>query len=324
MNANFLPPKLQKLFEKTKPVCFGRFVIDVPVETTVVPGPQAFGSNIETLEDGAKSIRATVETKKRELSEKKFRDKVTPYLREATNGPTADSWTLLWWDGDAGKKVGMDEFSVFIRSAKHAYTFNSNTAPSEGRTFDTESDEIKFIATHLRARAPDEVPAEPGVCLNLGFIADDSGKYQEIFGIGFRFPSLPDVSLSISSNKDGQTPQPLSVRRKDAERSVIGSILEGKFRQVKVLRDGPRKLYQWDGEEALFRRPREEGGTWQEFRYDYPGIRYDKNNPRWDAAMFTGVEHNTAGGKVSSLTDEEAIALWDAVMSTIRLRVPGR
>ena len=40
--------------------------------------------------------------------------------------------------------------------------------------------------------------------------------------------------------------------------------------------------------------------------------------------MFTGVEHNTAGGKVSSLTDEEAIALWDAVMSTIRLRVPGR
>lgn len=53
-------------------------------------------------------------------------------------------------------------------------------------------------------------------------------------------------------------------------------------------------------------------------------IRYDKNNPRWNAAMFTGVNHNTAGSKASSLTDEEAVALWDAVMATMRLRVPGR
>jgi hypothetical protein len=212
----------------------------------------------------------------------------------------------------------------YLDTKKHAFITKSATAPSDGRTEVTEKADLAYIASHLRARAPDEIPSEPGVCLNLGFIADDSGKYQEIFGIGFRFPSLPDVSLSISSNKDGQTPQPLSVRRKEAERSVLGSILEGKFRQVKVLRDGPRKLYQWDGEEALFRRPREEGGTWQEFRYDYPGIRYDKSNPRWDAAMFTGVDHNTAGGKASSLTDDEAIALWDAVMTTIRLRVPGR
>lgn len=32
--------------------------------------------------------------------------------------------------------------------------------------------------------------------------------------------------------------------------------------------------------------------------------------------MFAGVEHNMAGGRASSLTDEEAIALWDAVMAT--------
>lgn len=324
MNTNTLPPKLQKIFEKTKPVCFGRFIIEVPTETTVVLGTQAFGPNIETLEDGAKSILATVENKKQELSEKKFRDRVTPYLRDSTNGPTADSWTLLWWDGDAGKKVGMDEFSVFIRSGKHAYTFYSSTAPSEGRTFDIESAEIKYIAAHLRARAPDEIPTEPGVCLNLGFIADDSGKYQEIFGIGFRFPSLPDVSLSISSNKDGQTPQPLSKRRKEAEKLALESPFAAAFSKVKVLRDGPRKLYQWDGEEALFRRPREEGGVWHELRFAYPGIRYDRNNPSFSSTLFTGVDHNTAGGKESSLNDDEAIALWDAVMSTIRLRVPVR
>jgi hypothetical protein len=50
-------------------------------------------------------------------------------------------------------------------------------------------------------------------------------------------------------------------------------------------------------------------------------IRYNKDNPSWDAAMFTGVDQNTAGGKASSLTDDEAIAVWDALLSTLRLRV---
>lgn len=323
MNANSLPPKLQKLFEKTKLVCFGRFVIDVPMETTVVPGPQTFGASIETIENAASRLHEIAQKKKEEINvAAKTIERAE--VRSMERGVTPRSWILTFWDSDSAKEVGLLSVYGYLASGKHTFIYPSKTSDSEGRTEMVLRDRLTYIATHLRARAPDEVPAEPGVCLNLGFIADDSGKYQEIFGIGFRFPSLPDVSLSISSNKDGQTPQPLSVRRKDAERSVIGSILEGKFRQVKVLRDGPRKLYQWDGEEALFRRPREEGGTWQEFRYDYPGIRYDKNNPRLDAAMFTGVDHNTAGGKASSLTDEEAVAFWDAVMATIRLRVPGR
>jgi hypothetical protein len=320
MNANSLPPKLQKLFEKTKPVCFGRFVIDVPMETTVVPGPQDFGGRIETIENGAAKVANLVQEKKKELESVKHLRESGTLLRELLNGPTPGSWTVLFRNDESATRVMM--VSGYLQAKPHA--FLSIGATGDERTVETEKADLTYIATHLRARAPNEVPNEPGVCLNLGFIADDSGKYQEIFGVGFRFPSLPDVSLSISSNKDGQTPQPLSVRRKEAERSVIGSILEGKFRQVKVLRDGPRKLYQWDGEEALFRRPREEGGTWQEFRYDYPGVRYDKNNPRWDAAMFTGVDHNTAGGKASSLTDEEAVALWDAVMASIRIRVPGQ
>ncbi len=320
MNANSLPPKLQKLFEKTKPVCFGRFVIDVPLETTIVPGPQAFGANIETIENGAARVHELAKQKKDQIAVSEKTDDRAEIISFERSG-TSKLWTLSFWEDHISKKVGILSIYGYLAAGKHTFIYPSETAASEGRTEMVLRDRLTYIATHLRARAPDEVPTEPGVCLDLGFIADDLGKYQEIFGVGFRFPSLPDVSLSISSNKDGQTPPPLSARRKEAERSVLGSILEGKFRQVKVLRDGPRKLYQWEGEEALFRRPREEGGTWQEFRYDYPGVRYDKNNPRWDAAMFTGVDHNTAGGKASSLSDDEAIALWDALMSTIRLRV---
>lgn len=320
MTATTAPPRIQKLFEKTKPVCFGRFIIDVPAETTVIPGSQAFGPDIETIENGADSVQKMAYAKKKELEVIRHETEPGSLLRQFDAGPTSGSWTLFYREDESATRVM--RIMAYMRATPHAFLYKGATG--DERTEETETAKLQYIATHLRARTPDEIPAEPGVCLNLGFIADDLGKYQEIFGIGFRFPSLPDVSLSISSNKDGQTPEPLSKRRQQAAKLALGSPFAAAFSKIKVLREGPHKLYQWEGEEALFRRPREEGGVWQEFRYGYPGIRYDRNNPRFDATLFTGVDRNTAGALESSLSDDEAIALWDVVMSTLRLRVPVR
>jgi len=323
MSKSMNSAKIDKLFEKTKPVCFGRFVIDVPVETKVLHGTQDFSSPIETVENGA--------TRTHELANKKHKEVIAASkaferaeVHQFEKGTTPGSWMLLYWDSSSAKKVGVLSVQGYLAAGGHAFIVRSSTAPSEGRTEATEKAELAHIANHLRARNPEEIPTEPGVCLDLGFIADDTGKYQEIFGIGFRFPSLPDVSLSISSNKDGQTPEPLSKRRKQAEKLALDSPFAAAFSKVKVMRDGERRIAQWAGEEALFRRPREEGGVWHELRFNYPGIRYDHRNPRLDATLFTGVERNTAGGLESSLSDEEAIALWDRMLSTLRLRVPAR
>ena len=48
---NMSTPRIDQLFATTKPVCFGRFVMDVPTSATVVTGPQAFGPDIESLPD---------------------------------------------------------------------------------------------------------------------------------------------------------------------------------------------------------------------------------------------------------------------------------
>jgi len=94
------------------------------------------------------------------------------------------------------------------------------------------------------------------------------------------------------------------------------------FSKVKTLREGHHKVSKWTGDEALFRRPLEdEKGVWHEFQFEYPGVRYDHHNPGWDAALFTGVKNDQAGSQASSLSDEEAIALWDRMLSTMRLRV---
>ncbi len=314
-------PRIQKLFEKTQPVCFGRYVIDVPTETTVIVGPQEFGPRIETIPDGADKIAVLAEAKRNEVLQKsKTIDRAE--IKDFAQGPTAGSWTLSFWETDTAQKAGVLDVIGYMPMGPHAVIYASTTAKSEGRTEDFLVSRLTSIAGNLRARTPNEIPTEPGVCLDLGFIADDSGKFQEIFGIGFRFPSLPGVSFSVSSNKDGEPSPPMSQRRREAEREVRGTPYEAEFRKVKVLRDGKYTVAKRRGEEALFKRPLEEGGYSHEFQFEVPGIRYDRNNPNLDAALYTGVEGNRPNAKGTDLTDEEAIALWDMLLSKLRLRVP--
>ena len=312
-----LPLQMQKLFEVTKPVCFGRLVISVPSETEVVFGPQAFGPRIETVENGAKRAQFLAEEKRKLVLENINHGATINKLR---TGPTPGSVVLAFWEDASAKTVGLEELWGYLPAGRDLLIYRNATAPSEGRTRDVVLEQLNYVARNLRSRLPSEIPPEPGVCLDLGFIADDSGKFQEIFGIGFRFPSLPDVSFSVLTNKDGQTPPPLSQQRREAEQAVRGTPLEADYRKVKVLREGKRKVGPWAGEEVLFRRPPEQGG-YHEFQFDYPGIRYDRNNPSIDVSMTSGVKDNRVGAAPVGLTDDEAIALWDRLLGSLRLRV---
>lgn len=315
--------RIDQFFLKTKPVCFGRFVMDVPITAEVVPGPQAFGPNIESLPNGVQSLARRAKAKREEIQAKTNTIERSEVIA-LNEGPTPSSWTLQYWKSDTAKEVGLETIEGFLAGAPHGFIYR--TATTENQTKSEALKKIFYVATHLRSRDPQQVPAEPGVCLDMGFIADDSGQFQEIFGIGLRFPGLSDVSFSLSSNKDAQQGDSFEDRRAEAKRAAfMVAPLATLFNKVKTLREGKLKVQQGQGSEALFRRPMEEGeGAWHEFQFEYVGKRFDHHNPSWDAALFTGVAHNQAGSKPSSLTDEEAIALWDRLMSSVRLRVPGK
>ncbi|MEN3109822.1 T6SS immunity protein Tli4 family protein [Uliginosibacterium paludis] len=315
--------KIDDLFAKTKPVCFGRFVMDVPANADLIFWGQAFGPNIETIPNGSKAIKGLSEEEKTELEAVKHQEEPGSLLRSATDGPTPGSKVLQFRENDTATRV-MRIWGYF-NVPPHGFVYKGATAPSEGRTVETEMQTLTYVATNLRARKLDEVPTEPGVCLDLGFIKDDIGKFQEIFNIGLCFPSLPDVSFSISTNKDARRDTSFEARRNEAKKAALLSApLATLFGKVKSLREGKHDVYKWKGDEALFRRPLDDDqkGAWHEFQFEYAGVRYDHHNPGWEAALFTGVKGNTAGAQASSLTDDEAIALWDRLLSTLRLRVP--
>ena len=317
-------PRIEKLFEKTKPVCFGRFVVDVPISTQVQQGWQTFNGSIESLPNNRKELRASVAKRISQLKAVKHEEVPGTLLRDSYDGPTTGSKTILSWSSPSATYVTV--IQGFLDAPPHGFLYKSGAGVSEGPSLDNEKANLTYVATHLRARDPSEVPTEPGVCLDVGFIADDTGKFQEIFGIGFRFPELPDASFSISSNKNAQQGDPFEDRVAQAARAARSvPEMAAALARVKTLRQGHHKVQQGEGSEALFRRPASEGpGYWHEFQFEYRGTRFDHHNPPWDATLFTGVERSDAGAVPTALTDDEAIALWDKLMASVRLRVPAK
>lgn len=313
-------PRIDKLFEKTRAVCFGRFAMDIPATAKVLAGPQTFSGVMESFPNDVKSLAVLASKKASDLNAVKHLTQSGTLLREVMDGPTSGGRTLVFVDDPSATRVL--QVWGYLKAQPHGYLYKGGVGTLH-RTLADEKERLSYIATHLRARDPAEVPQEPGVCLDVGFIADDTGKFQEIFGIGLRFPELPDASFSISTNKDAQQGDSFEARRSEARRAALMvPELATAFAKIKTLREGKRKVQQGEGSEALFRRPLgDTPGHWHEFQFEYAGKRFDHRNPSWDAALFTGVERDQAGSVASGLSDEEAVALWDRLMTSVRLRV---
>jgi hypothetical protein len=310
-------PRLQKLFETAKPVCFGRYLIDVPQETIVSAPKQDFGAGLKVIPNGAGSLEALARAKQAEVLSKS-NPRRPAQIKALVQDPVTRGWTLSFWQSSAAQKVGLLDVMAYLPLGPHAVTYASAAAPSEGRTEALVLDQIATLARQMRPRAPDDIPAEPGVCLDVGFIADDSGKFQEDFTASFRFPSLPGLVFSVLSNKNGQSEKGswLAQRRQTAIQ-VRGTSYEAAWDKMQVLREGRASAAGRQGEEVLLKTPLDEGGADLKFEFRAPGVRYDKDRPKLTIRMHNGEGKHAVDG----MSDREVLLLWDVLMAGLRLRV---
>jgi hypothetical protein len=137
--------------------------------------------------------------------------------------------------------------------------------------------------------------------------------------LGVRLKEFPDVHFSIEVNKNGNfliESSRLEPRLKAAEKDA-GS----KYSRIVFLRRGERHLGQWHGEEALARMPaQEKSSDAHEFLFLSLGAVNDPFLPKLDVQLNTGVKDNKTANAHPSLSDEEAVALWDKLITSIRVR----
>uniref|UniRef100_UPI0032DB3320 T6SS immunity protein Tli4 family protein n=1 Tax=Agrobacterium pusense TaxID=648995 RepID=UPI0032DB3320 len=296
-----------------------------PVGAQLVWGIASFPSDVEVFPGGLDVSKQRIKDHIAELNE----DDKTVEITYNQAGPVENSWQIRYYPNEFAKSDGLYFFNTYIN--KGELTFLLSGAIENGETEDAAASREAMRAKSLRLRTPDEIPAEPGYCIEHGFMAGSSYEDQEMVNAGIMIPSLPDISFSVSSNKNAYgdySPEEFEKIQRP-KLSLLARIKEAQddqgihYPSRTVLREGKRDVQHWRGEESLIKR---KDGT-HDFEWALVGTPRDVANPsEFSAQMFTKVEHNTVGAaKSASLSDDEAVALWDKLLSGLkfRVKVPG-
>jgi hypothetical protein len=320
-----LSQKLRALFSKKKLLCFGRYALEVPVEAHLILGDASFPSTISVVDGGAETHKELV----RQTIAKIMKNDETAEITQNSEGPVNNSWQIRYYEGEIEREYGLHFFKTFLSIDDLTYIFGSSVEKGEAEAAAAARERIRVAS--LRRRDPEEVPNEEGYCIDRGFLVSDSYRDQEMVSAGFYFPSFPDVSFSVQSNKNAYSDYPTDEfqKMKIEELPLLARIKQAQDAQGSsypvrtVLREGQRAVQHWHGEESLFKH---EDGT-HDFEWAFVGTPKEVANPsEYNVHMYTKVAHNVVGAADKTLlSDKEAIALWDKLLSGLKFRakVPG-
>jgi len=305
-------PRMEKLFEHTKLLCFGRYVLTVPVDSRL-----AFGRDFPTLPNQAKNIEKVMQAERAKILTANDTAEVTYFGK----GPAPNTWLIRSYMDDTARNLELEGFRFYYAVEPHIFMDGDATAKSQKVTAASLLKDAVETAKNLRLREPDEVPKDPGLCHEYGFTHDASYS-SALSQVGLHMAALPDVVFSVESNQaastQGSNGYGLLKLIADRKREAGSS-----YPKLTTLREGKKKVHDWAGEESLVRYA---DGT-QEFEWMFIGESGNVARPALlNVTMHTKVASDRVGAAaVSSLNDEDAIALWDKLLEGLKFRVavPG-
>ena len=303
----------------TKTYCFGRFLIDVP--KTAVLKYQA-----DIFMDGV------IKSELSEMDAKEFSKKMTT-LEEGLRAKTRQDGFQLQTRTSKVANTKVFQTKDKLRPTnedKHgfeAYHWNDGVIFSIKRT-DSDQSIINAalqrletdLLPNLQARKPSEIPNEPGFCIDNGFIVDSGQTPQREYSyLSFNFKEWPDLRVKVeASSLEPSLPERLD---KTGSNPVIAT--QG-TKEIKNFRKGKHDVGPLQGEETLEALPSDQGFFIHRFVWETQG----KLNSATEPAFYFQLQTGGAGVQDGrpSLTDKQAIELYDAIVNSIRLRptTPGK
>lgn len=315
--------RMTELFETTKTICIGRFVLDVPAESEVIFGPARLPYLIELRSNAVSDFDEVIAGRLKEITLNDLPRARGPLIKpdsmfgKVINGAVNNQRIVF----GASKGIGSFYSIESIQMVGHSLYVQSTMA--YGDDYRESIAQLNAVAPLLQPRRDDEVPTVPGVCLEGAFINEPGTPIYEAVSLGVRLRKYPDVHLSLEMTKkflkvEGDS---LEARANEAEKDARRSGAGSWYDRVKVFRRGERKIGQWSGSEYLARKPAiGQVHDSHEFAYFSHGESGNPMVPALDIELDTGVKNNKVGGMQTSITDDEAIYLWDKITSSLRPR----
>ncbi len=321
-NVREKPSRVHQIYSSTRPVCIGRYVIDVPTTAKVIYGPANAPYATQRLPGAAARFDDVVQEIAREATSRK-----SPFPIGPASAPGSKAGTVVKGFSDRQKIVYGVDFSTGAFYQFHSVVVVGNDLYVQRYAFFGDISELSKIEEELKSIASLIVPrdselplANHGVCIDGAFVNDGGHNHHEMTTLGVRLQEFDDVHFSLEMifktrliDSDALEPR---MRAAEEQANATGN---GEwYARIKSLRRGERRIANWMGFEALLRRPPQgKYGSFHEFAFVSQGAPNNLELPVLTLDLHTGVEGNMLGG-LPSLTDDEVIELWDRLTSSIR------
>lgn len=311
----------EKLFKNAKILCFGRFLMRVPENSNIVYGPVEVDGELTYHRGEAKKIEILVSERLRKIDgEKKYIPEYEvgelPMIGNVVDGVIPGQKIVFGASNSSSYAI-----YSFIPLGEDLFVHYSRNVPPE----ENELPLINKIASQLSLRSDQDVPGASGFCVEGGFLSAEP-EYENI-AIGLNFKDFPDVRFSIDMRKNQNYLQEESSLQQSRQQAKVFAENLGQssfFSKIKTLREGTNRFGVWSGDEMLTRRPAyKDDIDAHEFRFFSVGSKNDAFHPSIDVRLDTGVKGNAKASVKPSISDEDALAIWDKLLSTIRVRQPS-
>lgn len=314
--------RVEQIFKKTKTVCIGRFLIDVPENAEVVYGPTELPWPIALYPDQGDQMENFINKRLLEIeSERRFARgallEQDSFVGKVIEGIVPSQKIVFGVSQESGRIYRIDSY---IKVKGDLFVQQADPIPAKK---DVTVQGLKAVASALRPRSDSEVPSEPGVCIQAGFVSDSKGPGFEALSLGVRLTEFPDVHFSMSFTKKDKLVESdaLEPRVRRAEEAANRAGQSAWYSRIKSLRRGLREVGNWKGFEILVRKPAQAAEEEShEFAFLSQGEPKNPLLPVLDVELFTGVKGNQTGDTKPSVTDEEAVEIWDKLIGSIRVR----
>jgi hypothetical protein len=302
--------------EPSRVVCIGRILIDLPIRMQSYYGMTYFaGWHITTRTESVESFRARLQERITALSNAK--NGYGQESLEATKEAGGD-WEgkILQFDRESLRAVdfGVVSYEDIVKIEGLVHSHGISFDFSGGVRTDDDFEKLFALIERLKLRRPEEVPTESGFCIDHGIIV---GKENPSLSEGITLfagaADLPDVSLVVDSTAGTKASDTL------LQRVAKSSIRKEYPSSFKNLRHRARQINGHQGEEALTTVTEDNGNSNHSFVWESIPIKEDIYHPQFRVELVTG-DNTTLKVNKTPFTDNEAIALWDRITSTLRNR----
>ena len=305
----------------TKTYCFGRFLIDLPKEAEVNGQSYEFMFGKIESERFLKGEEAFAQKMKEREDALRTGKHENGYSFNGVRNPMPNARVFKIEKKLTVIKGTNYGFDAYLLNKGLLFSMKETAFDEDGIDSVLQRLETRLLP-NLRYRRPGEIPAEPGFCVENGFIADDGKTPQHEYAeLNFKFKQWPDVIVSVSSTRS-QKIHPSLLER------VHSKPLPAEFvevaKEVKTFREGKHDVGPLKGEEILEALPTDQGFFIHRFVWDTQG----KSNSAIEPAFYFELQTGVAGAQDTrpSLSDTQAIELFDTIVDSIRLRptTPGK